>query len=198
MTQDQSAPTAAHSPRLVRLSKWVSRRLRHDPAGIGLTLDRRGWAGVDDLIAASARHGVRFTRADLDAVVAGNSKQRFEYDAAGERIRARQGHSVPVELGYADTAPPDLLYHGTSVRVLPAIRQAGLLPMNRHDVHLSPDVDTARKVGSRHGPPTVLTVDAAGMARDGHTFRVTPNGVWLTAAVPARYLREEAAGTRPA
>jgi putative RNA 2'-phosphotransferase len=198
MTEEQSAPAAASSPRLVRLSKWVSLRLRHDPAGIGLVLDHQGWAGVDDLIAASARHGVRFTRADLDAVVAGNNKQRFEYDPEGERIRARQGHSVPVDLGYADTAPPDILYHGTSVRVLPAIRQTGLLPMSRHDVHLSADVDTARKVGSRHGPPTVLTVDAAGMARDGHTFRVTPNGVWLTAAVPARYLREDAIETRSA
>ena len=195
MTEEQSAPAATTSPRLVRLSKWVSLRLRHNPAGIGLALDRQGWAGVDDLIAASARHGVRFTRVDLDAVVAGNNKQRFEYDAAGERIRARQGHSVPVDLGYADTAPPEILYHGTSVRVLPAIRQGGLLPMSRHDVHLSADVDTARKVGSRHGPPTVLTVDAARMARDGHTFRVTPNGVWLTAAVPAQYLRERAAET---
>ncbi|HEV3171762.1 MAG TPA: RNA 2'-phosphotransferase [Actinocrinis sp.] len=198
MSEEQPAPGAANPPRLVRLSKWVSLRLRHDPAGIGLALDRQGWAEVDELITASARRGVRFTRADLDAVVAGNNKQRFEYDAAGERIRARQGHSVPVDLGYADTVPPDVLYHGTSVRVLPSIRRAGLLPMSRHDVHLSADVDTASKVGSRHGPPTVLTVDAAGMARDGHTFRVTPNGVWLTAAVPARYLREDAVRTLPA
>ena len=179
------------SARLVRLSKWVSLRLRHDPAGIGLTLDAHGWTAVEELMSASARHGVRFTRADLDTVVAGNDKQRFEYDAAGLRIRARQGHSVPVDLGYADADPPDLLFHGTSVRSLAAIRSGGLLPMSRHDVHLSPDRQTARKVGARHGSPVILTVDAAAMARDGHTFRVTGNGVWLTASVPIAYLRED-------
>ena len=175
---------------LVRLSKWISLRLRHDPAGIGLALDPAGWAPVDDLIAASARHGVRFDRAMLDAVVAQNNKRRFEFDESGTRIRARQGHSVDVELGYADAAPPALLYHGTADRFLPQIRRSGLLAMKRHDVHLSPDAETARAVGSRHGRPVVLTVDAAAMAAHGHTFRVTGNGVWLTAEVPPQYLRE--------
>lgn len=173
---------------LVRISKWVSLRLRHDPAGIGLALDPAGWAAVDELIAASARHGVRFDRVALDLVVANNSKRRFEYDKSGARIRARQGHSIDVELGYADSAPPDVLYHGTAARSLPEIRRAGLLPMARHDVHLSADQATAHSVGARHGAPVVLIVDAAAMAADGHTFRVTGNGVWLTAAVPAQYL----------
>ncbi len=174
---------------LVRLSKWVSLRLRHNPAGICLALDTAGWARIDDLIAASARHGVRFDRGRLDHVVANNDKRRFEYDDSGTRIRARQGHSIDVELGYTDAAPPQMLYHGTATRFLPEIRSKGLLPMSRHDVHLSVDEATARVVGARHGSPAVLTVDAAAMAADGHTFRVTGNGVWLTAAVPARYLQ---------
>jgi len=173
---------------LVRLSKWLSLRLRHDPAGIGLALDPAGWAAVDDLIAASARHGLRFDRAKLDIVVANNNKRRFEYDDNGTRIRARQGHSIDVDLGYADAAPPDVLYHGTVTRFLPEIWRSGLQPMARHDVHLSADTATARTVGARHGVSAVLSVDAAAMAVDGHTFRVTGNGVWLTAAVPASYL----------
>ena len=173
---------------LVRLSKWMSLRLRHDPAGIGLGVDAAGWAAVDDLIAASARHGVRFDRARLDAVVAGNNKRRFEFDETGTRIRARQGHSIEVDLGYADAVPPGRLYHGTATRFLGAIWRDGLLPMSRHDVHLSADVETAHAVGARHGTPAVLTVDAAAMAAHGHTFRVTGNGVWLTAAVPPQYL----------
>jgi putative RNA 2'-phosphotransferase len=168
----------------------VSLRLRHDPDGIGLALGPAGWAEADGLIAASARHGVHFTRAELDSVVAGNDKRRFEYDAQGTRIRARQGHSVPVDLGYVETAAPGVLYHGTATRLLPAIRRDGLLPMGRHDVHLSADPVTARSVGARHGAPVVFVVDAAGMARAGHIFRVTGNGVWLTAAVPAAYLSE--------
>ena len=182
--------TKMSEKRHVRLSKWVALRLRHDPAGIGLTLDPAGWAAVDDLIAASARHGMRFDRTDLDRVVAANDKRRFEFDESGTRIRARQGHSIEVELGYPDTAPPALLYHGTAEHFLDEIRSAGLLPMGRHDVHLSADRETAHTVGARHGKPVALTVDAATMAADGHTFRVTGNGVWLTAAVPARYLRE--------
>lgn len=175
---------------LVRLSKWVSLRLRHDPAGIGLAVDAAGWANVDELIAASARRGVRFDRATLETVVARNNKQRFEFDESGARIRARQGHSIAVELGYADAAPPALLYHGTAERSLPRIRRDGLLPMTRHDVHLSADTATAHAVGARHGKAVVLTVDAAAMLAHGHTFRVTGNGVWLTARVPPKYLRE--------
>lgn len=178
---------------LVRLSKWISLRLRHDPAGIGLAIDPAGWANVDDLIAASARRGVRFDRAALDTVVARNNKQRFEFDEAGARIRARQGHSIAVELGYADAAPPGPLYHGTAERSLPHIRRSGLLPMSRHDVHLSADTVTAHAVGARHGKAVVLTVDAAAMVAHGHTFRVTGNGVWLTARVPPQYLREPGA-----
>lgn len=178
---------------LVRLSKWISLRLRHDPAGIGLAVDSAGWAAVDDLIAASARRGVRFDRAALQTVVDQNNKRRFEFDETGTRIRARQGHSIDVQLGYADAAPPDLLYHGTADRFLAEIRLSGLLPMSRHDVHLSADLVTARAVGARHGRPIVLSVDAAAMAAHGHTFRVTGNGVWLTATVPPQYLREPAA-----
>lgn len=178
---------------LVRLSKWISLRLRHDPAGIGLAVDSAGWAAVDDLIAASARHGVRFDRAALHTVVDQNNKRRFEFDETGTRIRARQGHSIDVELGYAEAAPPDLLYHGTADRFLAEIELSGLLPMSRHDVHLSADLATAHAVGARHGRPIVLSVDAAAMAAHGHTFRVTGNGVWLTATVPPQYLREPAA-----
>lgn len=82
-----------------------------------------------------------------------------------------------------------MLYHGTTGRVLEAVFREGLRPMGRRDVHLSVDTGTAVRVGSRHGRPVVLAVDAAAMAADGHEFRVSANGVWLTDAVPARYLR---------
>src|SRR5206468_3140490 len=148
-----------------------------------------GWVDVDELLAGLARNGLRLTRAELEAVVAGNDKQRFAFDDSGTRIRASQGHSVPVALGYRPAAPPDVLFHGTVLRFLPAIREEGLRPGNRHAVHLSPDVDTATAVGGRRGHPVVLRVDAAAMAADGHLFTLSANGVWLTDAVPARYLQ---------
>ncbi|GAA4963787.1 RNA 2'-phosphotransferase [Streptomyces caelestis] len=173
--------------RTVKVSKYLAKHLRHQPERIGLTLDESGWVEIDALIAAAAAHGFRFTREELDHVVAVNDKRRFAVE--GARIRASQGHSVEVDLGLAPATPPPYLYHGTVARNLEAIRTEGLRSMDRHDVHLSADRETATRVGARRGRPVVLSVDAAAMHRDGHVFRVSANGVWLTRAVPSGYLR---------
>lgn len=178
---------------LIKTSKRMAMWLRHNPAAIGLTMDSAGWVAVDELLRQARAHGRGFSRAALDEVVAGNNKQRFEFDGAGTRIRARQGHSVEVELGYPAAEPPALLYHGTAQAQVAAILHEGVRPMSRHAVHLSVDVDTARNVGGRHGKPVVLDVDAAAMHAAGHEFQVTGNGVWLVAAVPAEFLRLSAA-----
>jgi putative RNA 2'-phosphotransferase len=173
----------------VRISKFLARHLRHRPAAIGLELDRAGWVDVEALLAAAARHGLPLTREQLDEVVAGNDKQRYAFDASATRIRASQGHTVPVDLGLPPVQPPPVLYHGTVARSLAAILREGLRPMERHAVHLSPDAETARRVGARRGRPVILTVDAAGMARAGHEFTMSENRVWLTAWVPPGFLR---------
>ncbi|WP_067479869.1 RNA 2'-phosphotransferase [Actinomadura hibisca] len=175
--------------RQVKISKYLAKHLRHRPERIGLTLSPDGWAEVDELLAACARHGFPVTRAELEHVVAANDKQRYAFDAEGRRIRANQGHSIEVDLDLPVAVPPDLLYHGTVAAALEAIRREGLRPMARHAVHLSPDAETARRVGARRGEPVVLTVEAARMAEAGHPFRVSANGVWLVASVPPRYLR---------
>ncbi|MFE0928252.1 RNA 2'-phosphotransferase [Streptomyces mutabilis] len=173
--------------RTVKVSKYLSKHLRHQPERLGLTPDEAGWVEIDTLITAAAAHGFRFTREELDHVVATNDKQRFAVE--GTRIRASQGHSIEVDLGLPPATPPPYLYHGTVTRYLDAIRTEGLRPMNRHDVHLSSDRETATRVGARRGRPVVLSVDAAAMHHDGHVFHVSANGVWLTKAVPPRYLR---------
>ena len=175
---------------VVRLSKRMSSWLRHHPESISLTMDGAGWVRVEELLANAKAHGQAFSRSQLDEVVAENNKKRFEFDDTGTLIRARQGHSVPVELGYATAEPPEVLFHGTAQNTLTLIWRDGLLPMKRHAVHLSPEMETAVKVGSRHGKPAVLAVAAARMHAEGYTFFVTGNGVWLTDAVPAEYLRE--------
>jgi putative RNA 2'-phosphotransferase len=171
----------------VRVSKFLSRHLRHAPQDIGLTLDEGGWVEVDELLAACARAGRPITRDELEHVVSANDKQRFSL--VGNRIRANQGHTVDVELGLAPTEPPELLYHGTIAANLPSIRTEGLRPMGRHDVHLSPDVDTAKRVGARRGKPVILTVQAQAMNTQGFEFRLSENGVWLVAEVPPRFLQ---------
>jgi len=170
------------------VSKRLSYVLRHRPESVGLTIDEAGWVPVDELLEALGVAGLPLTRDQLDHVVATNDKRRFAYDEAGGRIRASQGHSVAVDLGYAPLRPPPVLFHGTVRRVLPAILAEGLRPGGRHAVHLSADVATARAVGARRGTPVVLRVDAAGMAAEGAVFTRSANGVWLTDAVPARHL----------
>ncbi|MFJ3905125.1 RNA 2'-phosphotransferase [Streptomyces sp. NPDC090025] len=173
--------------RTVKVSKYLSKHLRHQPERIGLTLDPHGWTEIDALLDAAAAHGFPITRAELDHVVAVNDKKRFAID--GTRIRASQGHTVPVDLGLPPAEPPAYLYHGTVADRLPAIRAEGLRPMARHHVHLSPDRETATRVGARRGRPIVLSVDSGAMHHAGHVFHVSANGVWLTAAVPPRFLR---------
>ncbi|MGY1672804.1 RNA 2'-phosphotransferase [Geodermatophilus sp. SYSU D00710] len=173
---------------VVRVSKRLSYVLRHRPDSVGLVLDDAGWVDVDTLLAALAAHGMPLTREDLDHVVGRNDERRFAVDPTGTRIRASQGHSVPVALGYTAEAPPDVLFHGTAVRNLPAILAEGLRPGRRHAVHLSPDEVTARAVGERRGRAAVLRVDAAGLAAAGAVFTRSANGVWLVDAVPPRYL----------
>lgn len=174
--------------RLVRVSKYLSKHLRHQPERLGLVLQPGGWVGVRALLDACRAHHFPISRAELDEVVARNDKRRFSFDATGTRLRANQGHTVAVDLQLAPSAPPDRLFHGTHRAVLGSILRDGLQPMGRHHVHLSTTTEAARKVGGRRGRPVVLAVDAAAMAAEGHVFLVSENEVWLTASVPARYL----------
>jgi putative RNA 2'-phosphotransferase len=181
---------AMEDSQLIRISKFLSKYLRHEPERLGITLELGGWVSVDVLLRAAAAHGVPLTRAELEEVVARNDKQRFAFDETGLRIRANQGHTVPVDLQLESATPPSVLYHGTSEGVAPFIRREGLRKMQRNHVHLSADVDTAVRVGRRHGRPVIFLVDAAAMAHDGFTFYRAENGVWLVDSVPPRYLRE--------
>ncbi|MFN3197240.1 MAG: RNA 2'-phosphotransferase [Bradymonadia bacterium] len=173
-----------------RVSKFISLLLRHQPQLAGLSPDRAGWVPVDGLLEGMHRKGTSIDRALLDEIVRTDEKGRYSFTADGTRIRANQGHSIDVDLGYDTVEPPPVLYHGTSTRNLDAIKAQGLKRMNRHHVHLSAEQVTARTVGGRHGKPVVLHVDAARMHGEGWLFQVSENGVWLVDFVPAEYLSE--------
>lgn len=171
------------------LSKFLSFILRHKPETIGLSLDEGGWAYVDELIEKSVSDDhPGLDREKLEFIVSNNNKQRFSFSDDGKKIRANQGHSIPVDLGLMPMEPPEVLYHGTAATSVPSIRATGLQRRSRHHVHLSPDKDTAKTVGLRYGKPVILPVQARRMHEDGHVFFQSANGVWLTGHVPVEYI----------
>ncbi len=176
------------TPDLVRTSRFLSFVLRHEPKRIGLALDANGWADIGELIEKAGAHGMALTRELIAEVVATSDKQRFAIDATGARIRANQGHSVDIDLDLEPRVPPETLFHGTGEKSVAAIRIEGLKRRERQHVHLSPDEQTAIRVGQRHGKPVVLRIAAARMRERGHAFFLSTNGVWLTDCVPAEFI----------
>ena len=172
---------------LKRMSKFISLILRHKPEAIGITLDEYGWADVDDLIEGINKK--RHIDMDmLEEIVATDEKQRYTFSADKTLIRANQGHSIPVDVELEKVEPPEYLYHGTAEKYVPSIKKQGLLPRSRLYVHISGDVDTARKVGQRHGKPAIYKIHSKQMAQDGYDFYLSVNKVWLTKCVPVKYL----------
>lgn len=170
------------------ISKFLSLILRHSPEKIGLKLDENGWADVEELIAKCSKKGNPLDFELLDYVVENNDKKRFAFNEDKTKIRASQGHSISVELDLKEMEPSEFLYHGTVAKFLENIKKEGLQKMSRQHVHLSKDRETAVKVGSRRGIPQILTVRSGEMFKEGYTFYLSENNVWLTDEVPAKYI----------
>lgn len=169
-----------------KLSKALSYYLRHAPHELGLQLQPGGWVELTDLLAALEGQNIQASAEDLRRVTEGSDKQRFAMH--GTRMRANQGHSVPVDLELPPQVPPPFLYHGTPRTSVASILQEGLHKGQRHHVHLSTQARTAVQVGQRRGQPVLLTIDAQAMHRHGHLFYCSENGVWLTDTVPPQFV----------
>ena len=174
---------------LTRTSKYVSLLLRHKPEKAGIHLDQHGWAEVDELIKGVSKTHM-FNMEILEEIVRTDNKQRYSFNEDKSKIRANQGHSIKVDVELKTAIPPEYLYHGTAERFTQSIDELGLLHKSRLYVHLSKDTDTARKVGIRHGKPFIYRVKSGEMSRDGYTFFLSENGVWLTETVPVQYLEK--------
>ena len=164
-------------------SKRLVYLLRHDRK---YQFDANGWREVSDL---TEKHG--FTFEELCVIVDANNKQRFEFSEDMQYIRARQGHSIHVDVELEECVPPPILFHGTAEHSVNTILKEGLKSQNRLYVHLSSTIETAINVGKRHGAPVVLQVDAQKMFKDGAKFYLSRNGVWLTDYVATEYLSLE-------
>lgn len=173
-----------------KLSIFLSLVLRHKPDVAGIFLDEHGWANVEDLINGIKNTGRNINMPILEDIVETDSKQRYSFNEDKTLIRANQGHSVPVDVNLEKMKPPKFLYHGTADRFLNSIMEEGLKPMNRLYVHLSTDIETAIRVGKRHGNPVVLKIHSNQMYEEGCIFYLSKNGVWLTRDVQIKYLEQ--------
>lgn len=175
---------------ITNISKFLSLVLRHQPETIDIQLDQNGWVDIDELIEKANNCGIKFDRPILNHIVETNSKKRFAFNETLDKIRASQGHSIKIELGYANQQPPEILFHGTSEKFVQSILATGLDKRSRQHTHLSADIETAIKVGQRHGKPFVFKVLAGQMYQDNFVFYISENGVWLTDNVPTKYLQQ--------
>ncbi|MFY7963946.1 MAG: RNA 2'-phosphotransferase [Chitinophagaceae bacterium] len=175
---------------LKHISKLMSLVLRHKPEDIDLHLDENGWADVEELINKINAKNYQLTSDLLDFIVDHNDKKRFSLNINKTKIRANQGHSLPVELNLAEVTPPNILYHGTAKKYLDSILAKGLQKQKRQHVHLSTNIETALSVGSRHGKPIILIIDTISMLKDGFSFYLSENNVWLTHNVPSQYIKQ--------
>lgn len=174
------------------ISKFISLILRHKPEIINISLDKHGWANVEELITKiNQQQKYHLTFADLENIVLTDNKQRYAFNSDKTLIRANQGHSIPVDVELEQTTPPAILFHGTSSRFEQSIDEIGLKKMSRNYVHLSSDIDTASIVGKRHGGKLVIySIDTKTMLNDGYTFYKSINNVYLINDIPAKYLRK--------
>lgn len=178
------------SQNLTKRSRILSRSLRHDPSYLGIVLDSNGWTEIKTLLECLASRKLPTTRTELEELVETNNKKRFRISDDGLRIRANQGHSISIDLQLEPRTPPPQLFHGTAHSSIKSILRDGIQRRSRQHVHLSSDIETALAVGSRHGKPILLQVLSGKMKKDGYSFFLSENGVWLTDEVPAKYLEE--------
>jgi putative RNA 2'-phosphotransferase len=173
--------------RRTRLSKFVSGALRHFPDDAGLSVDDHGWTEYGELVDVVTDRYSWAEPEHVDAVTATDAKGRFERRES--RIRAAYGHSIAVTLEPTESTVPERLYHGTATRNVEAIREEGLKPMGRQQVHLSETVEEARAVGRRHDDdPVLLAIDAEAMERDGFDIDRRGTGTYTVARVPPEYV----------
>lgn len=170
----------------IRLSKLLSLMLRHRPQEFDLEVDAQGFADLDAVVSALQRKDDGIGLEEVEEIVDGTEKKRFEI--VNGKIRARYGHSFQVDLGLDPTEPPEALYKGVAPRDLEGTLSNGLKPFDRQYVHLSYDADVAAQLG--RGGNAVIRIDALAAHEAGVAF-FDCGPTMLTELVPADYLSLE-------
>ncbi len=165
----------------LRLSKTLAYILRHHPENFDITLDKDGFAELDDLVTAinnKKKFDTDITEDDLVYVEKHDEKQRFQI--VGDKMRALYGHTNGIETIKEPSEPPEFLFHGTSQKAAEEIKKHGLKSMSRVFVHLSTDIETAIAVGKRRDDnPVVFKILAKKAFENGTLFYKATDKIWL-------------------
>jgi len=179
------------------ISKFISLILRHNPKKFNFNIEYNGaWANTQDLIDLMKNNGKNVSMQDLEIVVLEDSKGRYSFNDDKTKIRANQGHSIDVDLGFKPLEKNELptwLYHGTNSRFVDSILEIGLKPMSRQYVHLSDNIETALQVGDRRKKDNTEThifkISTIEAINQGIEFYKSENGVYLANFIPSKLLR---------
>jgi len=171
-----------------KLGRIISGALRHFPKELGLRLDVHGWADLNDLERCIATKYPWARRYHIEAMLDTDEKGRYE--TRGDKVRARYGHSIDLDLDYPE-APYDMLFYGTSEEEADRILEIGLKPVNQHYVHLSKSIEEAVKVACiRTEFPVIISVDSRKAIEEGIKI-IDAGPVCLSGPIPPQYLKIE-------
>jgi len=169
----------------VKLSKYMSYLLRHNPEN--LNLDEEGFVDLDELL-LKLHEKYDVDKHFIKEMVNSGNRKRFEI--VDNKIRALYGHSINVKVELEENRSVEVLYHGTTPESMPKVLRNGLTRMKRKWVHLSPTKEIAIEVGKRRAlNPVVLEINANEARKNGLKFFKATECVFLCKGVPSKYLR---------
>jgi putative RNA 2'-phosphotransferase len=170
-----------------RLGRFISGALRHFPDDLGLAMNQHGWVDVDVLCDAMRTRYKWANKEKLFSIIESDEKGRYE--VKGNKIRARYGHSVDVDLDFPENTLPEL-YYGASREEVDILLEKGIKPIKQRYVHLSTSVEKAREVASIHtDDPVLLVINAQEARNDGVKMLSATENIVLLEEIPAKYLK---------
>jgi putative RNA 2'-phosphotransferase len=170
-----------------RLGRFISGALRHFPDDLGLAMNQHGWVDVDVLCDAMKTRYKWANKEKLFSIIESDEKGRYE--AKGNKIRARYGHSVDVDLDFPENTLPEL-YYGASREEVDILLEKGIKPIKQRYVHLSTSVEKAKEVAKIHTEdPVLLVINAQEAQNDGVKMLSATENIVLAGEIPAKYLK---------
>ncbi len=169
-----------------QLGRLVAGALRHFPEDLGLAMDSKGWVDLTNLGEVIHKRHRWASKNLVVALVQSDPKHRYEI--IDDKIRARYGHSVDIELDHPENKLPKL-YYGASEEEADRILEIGLKPASQKYVHLSTTPEKAWHVATfRTGNPKVIQADAAAAQKEGVKMMNVNDDIVISEKIPSKFL----------